>query len=87
MTGGGHDFTAMQPGAYGASKSALNMLTSSWAKELKDTRVKINAMTPGYTRPTSIGTRASVPPNRPPRSTCIGDAAGRRPLGRACGVT
>ncbi len=50
MTGGGHDFTAMQPGAYGASKSALNMLTSSWAKELKDTTVKINAMTPGYTK-------------------------------------
>jgi NAD(P)-dependent dehydrogenase (short-subunit alcohol dehydrogenase family) len=50
MTGDSHDFTAMQPGAYGASKSALNMLTSSWSKEFKDTTIKINAMTPGYTK-------------------------------------
>ncbi|GAB4007740.1 hypothetical protein GCM10029992_62300 [Glycomyces albus] len=39
----------MQTGAYGASKSALNSLTVSYATELRDTRVKINAVTPGYT--------------------------------------
>jgi len=42
-------FAGMQPGGYGASKSALNMLTVSWAMELKDTPIKVNAMTPGYT--------------------------------------
>jgi NAD(P)-dependent dehydrogenase (short-subunit alcohol dehydrogenase family) len=49
MTGTDHPFSAMQGGAYGASKSALNMLTVSWSKELEPTGVKINAMTPGYT--------------------------------------
>jgi len=43
-------FAGMQVGAYGASKSALNMLTVSYAVELKDTPIKINAMTPGYTK-------------------------------------
>lgn len=48
MTGAG-PFSAMQGGAYGASKSALNMLTVSWSKELEPTGIKINAVTPGYT--------------------------------------
>ncbi|HEY1095470.1 MAG TPA: SDR family oxidoreductase [Glycomyces sp.] len=43
-------FAGMQVGAYGASKSALNMLTVSYAVELKGTPIKINAMTPGYTK-------------------------------------
>jgi NAD(P)-dependent dehydrogenase (short-subunit alcohol dehydrogenase family) len=47
---GDHEFAAMQGGAYGSSKSALNMLTVSYAKEFKDGPVKINAMTPGYTK-------------------------------------
>ncbi|PRY61969.1 SDR family oxidoreductase [Glycomyces artemisiae] len=47
---GDHEFAQMQGGAYGASKSALNMLTISYAKEFKDGPVKINAMTPGYTK-------------------------------------
>ncbi|GAA2134197.1 SDR family oxidoreductase [Glycomyces algeriensis] len=46
---GDHPFASMQGGAYGASKSALNMLTVSWSKELAPTGIKINAMTPGYT--------------------------------------
>lgn len=50
MTDSGHPFSAMQVGAYGASKSALNMLTVSWSKELDPTGIKINAMTPGYTK-------------------------------------
>ncbi|MEU6249746.1 SDR family oxidoreductase [Glycomyces sp. NPDC047010] len=47
---GDHEFAKMQGGAYAASKSALNMLTVSYAKEFKDTPIKINAMTPGYTK-------------------------------------
>ncbi|MEU5869926.1 SDR family oxidoreductase [Glycomyces sp. NPDC047369] len=47
---GDNEFSAMQGGAYAASKSALNMLTISYAKEFKDSPVKVNAMTPGYTR-------------------------------------
>ncbi|MBO3733537.1 SDR family NAD(P)-dependent oxidoreductase [Glycomyces niveus] len=47
---GDYPFSGMQVGAYGASKSALNMLTVSWSKELEPTGIKINAMTPGYTR-------------------------------------
>ncbi|MFB9660682.1 SDR family oxidoreductase [Glycomyces mayteni] len=47
---GDHEFAKMQGGAYGASKSALNMLTVSYAKEFKDGPVKVNAMTPGYTK-------------------------------------
>lgn len=50
MTRTDFPFAGMQPGAYGASKSALNMLTVSWALELKDTAIKVNAMTPGYTK-------------------------------------
>lgn len=43
-------FAGMQVGSYGASKSALNMLTVSYATEFKDGPIKINAMTPGYTK-------------------------------------
>jgi NAD(P)-dependent dehydrogenase (short-subunit alcohol dehydrogenase family) len=50
MTDPEQPFAGMQVGAYGASKSALNMLTVSYAIELKDTPLKINAMTPGYTK-------------------------------------
>ncbi len=35
--------------AYPASKSALNMVTAMYAKELRDTPVKVNAANPGYT--------------------------------------
>ncbi|NJP88985.1 SDR family oxidoreductase [Nonomuraea sp. FMUSA5-5] len=34
--------------AYNSSKSALNMVTVSYAKELKDTPIKVNAANPGY---------------------------------------
>lgn len=50
MTRTDFPFAGLQPGSYGASKSALNMLTVSWALELKPTPIKVNAMTPGYTR-------------------------------------
>ncbi|HEX6681571.1 MAG TPA: SDR family oxidoreductase [Candidatus Limnocylindrales bacterium] len=35
--------------AYPASKAALNMVTVQFAKELIDTPIKVNAVTPGYT--------------------------------------
>ena len=37
--------------AYPSSKSALNMITALYAKELRDTPVKVNAANPGYTAP------------------------------------
>ena len=35
--------------AYGASKAAVNSVTISFARELKDTAIKVNAAAPGYT--------------------------------------
>jgi NAD(P)-dependent dehydrogenase (short-subunit alcohol dehydrogenase family) len=34
---------------YPSSKAALNMLTAMYAKELRDTAIKVNAANPGYT--------------------------------------
>lgn len=34
--------------AYNSSKAALNMITVSFAKELRDTPIKVNAVCPGY---------------------------------------
>ncbi|GAB3227720.1 SDR family oxidoreductase [Glycomyces halotolerans] len=45
----GLPFSGMQPGAYGTSKTALNMLTVSYSVELRETPIKVNAVTPGYT--------------------------------------
>jgi NAD(P)-dependent dehydrogenase (short-subunit alcohol dehydrogenase family) len=43
---------ARMPGslAYPSSKSALNMITVVYAKELRDTPIKVNAANPGYTK-------------------------------------
>lgn len=39
-----------EPGAaYPSSKSALNMITALYAKELRGMPVKVNAVNPGYT--------------------------------------
>jgi NAD(P)-dependent dehydrogenase (short-subunit alcohol dehydrogenase family) len=35
--------------AYPSSKTALNMITALYAKELRDTAIKVNAANPGYT--------------------------------------
>jgi len=35
--------------AYPSSKAALNMITAMYAKELRDTPIKVNAANPGYT--------------------------------------
>lgn len=44
-----HPFYVTNLMAYNSSKSALNSITVSLAKELKDTPIKINAACPGYT--------------------------------------
>jgi NAD(P)-dependent dehydrogenase (short-subunit alcohol dehydrogenase family) len=43
---------AQTPGslAYPSSKAALNMITAMYARELRDTPIKVNAANPGYTK-------------------------------------
>ncbi|WP_426623682.1 SDR family oxidoreductase [Leifsonia sp. McL0607] len=46
----GNPLFAMPASAqYPSSKSAVNMLTAMYAKELKDTAIKVNAANPGFT--------------------------------------
>jgi NAD(P)-dependent dehydrogenase (short-subunit alcohol dehydrogenase family) len=52
--------------AYTSSKSALNMITALYAKELRDTPVKVNAANPGYTATTGS---VRSPRERKPAST------------------
>ncbi len=40
---------AMTSIPYGTSKTAVNMITTKYAKELHDTAIKVNAANPGYT--------------------------------------
>jgi NAD(P)-dependent dehydrogenase (short-subunit alcohol dehydrogenase family) len=42
------DFYGTNVLAYNSSKTALNMITLSFAKELSDTPIKVNAVCPGY---------------------------------------
>jgi NAD(P)-dependent dehydrogenase (short-subunit alcohol dehydrogenase family) len=42
------DFYGANVLAYNSSKSALNMITVSFAKDLRDTPIKVNAVCPGY---------------------------------------
>jgi NAD(P)-dependent dehydrogenase (short-subunit alcohol dehydrogenase family) len=39
---------AMASVPYPSSKTALNMITAMYAKELRDTPIKVNAANPGY---------------------------------------
>jgi NAD(P)-dependent dehydrogenase (short-subunit alcohol dehydrogenase family) len=45
----GWEFAALYLLAYNSSKSALNAVTVQFAKELRDTPIKVNAADPGYT--------------------------------------
>ena len=50
MTDPGSPLAQMPAGlAYPSSKTALNMITALYAKELRDTAIKVNAANPGYT--------------------------------------
>src|SRR5215831_3557875 len=66
-----HPLSQMPASAqYPSSKAALNMLTAMYAKELRDTPIKVNAANPGYTatdfndhrgfRPAAEGAEPSV---------------------------
>ncbi len=48
MTDPGGPMAMMASVPYPSSKSALNMVTAMYAKELRDTKVKVNAANPGY---------------------------------------
>jgi NAD(P)-dependent dehydrogenase (short-subunit alcohol dehydrogenase family) len=48
MTDPGGPMAMMASVPYPASKTALNMVTAMYAKELRDTKVKVNAANPGY---------------------------------------
>jgi NAD(P)-dependent dehydrogenase (short-subunit alcohol dehydrogenase family) len=78
--------------AYPSSKSALNMITALYAKELRDTPVTVNAANPGYTatdlnghnglRSVAEGAEASVhlghPGHRWPQRNPLGPSVDRR---------
>jgi NAD(P)-dependent dehydrogenase (short-subunit alcohol dehydrogenase family) len=44
----GSPMATMASVPYPSSKTALNMVTAMYAKELRDTNVKVNAANPGY---------------------------------------
>ena len=48
MTDPASPLAAMASVPYPASKTALNMVTAMYAKELRDTPIKVNAANPGY---------------------------------------
>ena len=51
MTDPGSPLARMPAGlAYPSSKAALNMITAMYARELRDTPIKVNAANPGYTK-------------------------------------
>jgi len=71
MSNPGNQFWSMQGATYGASKAALNRLTTSYAREFWETPIKINAITPGYcetdfgapevAEDSAIGSRSEAP--------------------------
>ena len=48
MTDPAHPLFVLTSVPYPSSKSALNMVTAMYAKELRDTPIKVNAANPGY---------------------------------------
>jgi len=55
---------------YPSSKAALNMITVMYAKELRDTPIKVNAANPGSPPRTSITTADSAPLAKAPSQAC-----------------
>lgn len=54
----GGEFASYIGVCYSTSKAALNMLTLSWAKTLARTRIKVNAVSPGWCRTDMGGSNA-----------------------------
>src|SRR5205814_5524330 len=50
--------------SYPASKTALNMVTAMYAKELRNTPIKVNAANPGYCATDLNGNSGFLPPER-----------------------
>ena len=61
---------------YAAAKSAISGLTKSWARELAEWRIKVNAVAPGFI--VTGMTQASNPPEK------IAERAAGMPLGKFC---
>ena len=61
---------------YAAAKSAISGLTKSWARELAQWRIKVNAVAPGFI--VTGMTQASNPPEK------IAERAAGMPLGKFC---
>ncbi|WP_431278658.1 SDR family oxidoreductase [Leifsonia poae] len=55
---------------YPSSKSAVNMLTAMYARELKDTPIKVNAANPGFTDTDFNDHRGSAPRQRVRSRAC-----------------
>ena len=62
---------------YPASKAALNMVTAMYAKELRDTPIKVNAANPGYCATDLNGHRGFRTPEQGAGSCAAGHAACR----------
>ena len=72
--------------AYPSSKTALNMITAMYAKELRDTPIKVNAANPGYTEDRSEPQQRVPLGGRGRRGQRVpGHAARRRPERHAVG--
>jgi NAD(P)-dependent dehydrogenase (short-subunit alcohol dehydrogenase family) len=65
------EFAAFRFIGYGASKTALNMLTVQLAAELKDSGIKVNSADPGYTATDLNGHRAVRPCQREQRQPSV----------------
>src|SRR5574337_1302394 len=78
----GWEFSHLNLLAYNSSKTALNAATVQFAKELRDTRIKVNSADPGYTatdmnhhggtRSVEQGARAAVRLATPPEDGATG---------------
>ena len=55
---------------YPASKTALNAMTLAMAIELESTGIKVNAVSPGFTKTVSTAMRARRPSRRAPPRRC-----------------
>jgi NAD(P)-dependent dehydrogenase (short-subunit alcohol dehydrogenase family) len=49
QAGSGAAASSRKAASVASSRSALNMITAMYAKELRDTPIKVNAANPGYT--------------------------------------
>jgi hypothetical protein len=68
--------------AYQSSKTALNAVTVAYAKELRDTGIKVNAANPGFTATDLNGHRGYRAPSQGAVVLCAGDSGEPGAIGR-----